>query len=178
MEFEFLFDGTGVVPPPSELGDIPLIGAVASAFSDAGPFEVMQEVEKFNRVVLAYSGEIHRPRKVLLVWGTLELSCALVTLSYRFTLFKPDGTPLRAIASCSFREAKSDCQREQEENNSSPDLTHLREVKGGDTLPLLAHRIYNDPALYLELARVNKLIDFRRLHPGARLTFPPVGKQP
>ena len=32
MQFEFLFDATGVVPKPSELGDIPLVGAIASAW--------------------------------------------------------------------------------------------------------------------------------------------------
>src|SRR5688500_14873590 len=31
MNFEFLFDATGVVPVPSELGDVPLVGAIASA---------------------------------------------------------------------------------------------------------------------------------------------------
>lgn len=176
LEFEFLFDATGVVPPPSELGDVPLVGAIASALSGGDPYDVMQEVEKFNRVVYDYEGEIHRPRKLLLVWGTLEFACALTSLTYRFTLFKPDGTPLRAVATAKFREAESDAQRELRENNSSPDLTHLREVQEGDSLPLLAYRTYGSPALYLEVARANKLVSFRRLAAGTRVTLPPVAK--
>ncbi len=175
LQFDFLFDATGIVPPPSALGDVPLLGAIAGALS-GDDFDVMTEIEKFSRVVYDYSGDIHRPRKLLLIWGTLEFPCALTSLSYQFTLFKPDGTPLRAVAKASFREAESDAQRELRARNSSPDLTHLREVKQGDSLPLLAHRVYGDPALYLELARVNKLVAFRRLRPGSRLTLPPLAK--
>jgi hypothetical protein len=178
LEFDFLFDGTGVVPKPSELGDVPLVGAIASALAGGGEYDVMDEVKKFTDVVYKYQGGIHRPRKLLLIWGTLEFSCALTSLSFQFTLFKPDGTPLRAVAKAKFREAETDAQRELRENNSSPDLTHLREVKEGDTLPLIAHRIYGDAGLYLEVARVNKLVAFRRLEAGSRLSLPPVAKGP
>lgn len=174
LEFKFLFDATGVVPPPSELGDVPLIGAIASALSDSEEYVVMEEIEKFNRVVYSYDGEIHRPRKVLLVWGALEFACALTSLNYQFTLFKPDGTPLRAIADCSFQEAMPDNLRELTESNSSPDLSHRREVKAGDTLPLMSYRVYGDASRYLEVARYNKIVNFRRLSPGAQLILPRV----
>ncbi|MEM9598186.1 MAG: LysM peptidoglycan-binding domain-containing protein [Acidobacteriota bacterium] len=178
MQFEFLFDATGVVPTPSDLGGVPLVGAIASALSGDEEFDVMTEIQKFSRVVYDYRGDEHRPRKVLLVWGTLEIACALVSLSYDFSLFSPDGTPLRAVAKCAFREAVTDAQREREENNNSPDLTHLRDVAEGDTLPLMADRIYGDPSLYLEVARVNKLVAFRRLRAGTRVAFPPTDKTP
>jgi hypothetical protein len=176
MQFEFLFDGTGAVPPQSELSDVPLVGAIASALS-SDEFDVMTEIQKFNKVVYDYKGKDHRPRKVLLVWGTFSFPCALTSLNYKFTLFKPDGTPLRAVATARFRESRTDAERELKDNRSSPDLTHLREVQAGDTLPLLAHRIYGNAALYLEVARVNKLVSFRRLRPGSRVSLPPVSKE-
>lgn len=177
LELEFLFEGTGVVPPPSELSDIPLVGAIASALSGGGEFKVMEEIEKFNLVVYEYDGTIHRPRKLSLVWGPLDFSCVLTSLQYRFTLFQPDGTPIRAVAKCEFREFESESQRERRENNSSSDLTHLREVKEGDTLPLIAHSVYGDASLYLEVARVNKLVNFRRLQAGSRVVLPPLEKE-
>jgi hypothetical protein len=140
-------------------------------------FNVMDEIQKFNRLVYEYAGELHRPRQVLLVWGTLVFPCVLTAVNYRFTLFKPDGTPLRAVANCSFREAVPDAQRVRAENPSSSDLTHLREVREGDNLPLLTYRIYGNAELYLEVARVNKLINFRRLRVGSRVAFPPVDKE-
>lgn len=177
LQFEFLFDGTGVVPKPSALGDIPLAGAIASAFSPDEPFVVMNEIKKFDSLVYKYSGKIHRPRQLLLVWGSLVFSCVLTSLNYRFTLFNPDGTPLRAIASCTFCESIPEAERVRKENASSPDLTHLRHVKDGDKLPMLAYEIYGNGHLYLEVARINKLVNFRRLRPATRLSFPPVDKQ-
>ncbi len=174
LSFEFLFDGTGVVPKPSELGDIPLVGAIASALSAAEPYDVMQEIKKFSDLVYTYAGRQHRPRSLLLVWGTLVFPCVLSSVEYRFTLFKPDGTPLRAVAACSFCESVPDAERVRRENATSPDLTHLRDVRDGDTLPMLANEIYGKPELYLEVARANRLIDFRRLRSATRISFPPV----
>lgn len=177
LQFEFLFDGTGVIPAASELGDVPLLGAIASALSPAEPYVVMDEIKKFNALVYDYHGEQHRPRQLLLTWGKLVFSCVLGSVAYRFTLFKPDGTPLRAVATCTFCESISDAERVRKENASSPDLTHLRDVREGDTLPLLAYGIYGNAALYLEVARANKLVDFRRLRPASRLAFPPLDKK-
>jgi nucleoid-associated protein YgaU len=177
LEFEFLFDGTGVVPKPSTLGDIPLVGAIASALSPDEPFVVMDEIKKFNALVYEYSGKIQRPRQLLLVWGSLVFPCVLTSVDYRFTLFKEDGTPLRAVAKCMFCESISGAERVRRDNATSLDLTHLRDVRDGDTLPLLAYDIYGNAHLYLEVARANKLINFRRLRSASRLSFPPLEKQ-
>jgi hypothetical protein len=176
LQFEFLFEGTGVVPKPSTLGDIPLVGAIASALSPDKPFVVMDEINKFNTLV-NYDGKTHRPRKLLLVWGSLVFPCVLTSLEYRFTLFKEDGTPLRAVAKCTFCESLPDAEAVRRDNPTSPDLTHIRDVRDGDTLPLLAYDIYGNPRFYLELARVNKLVNFRRLRSATRLLFPPLDKR-
>lgn len=171
MNFNFIWDATGVVPRPSELGDIPIAGAIASALSDE-EYVVMTEIEKFSHVVYDYSGDVHRPRKVQLVWGVLSFDCALTSVSYEFKLFKPDGTPLRAQATCAFQHALTDCERELTEANRSADLNHLREIREGDRLPLLSHEVYGDSKHYLAVARHNKVVNFRRLKPGARLAMP------
>jgi hypothetical protein len=134
----------------------------------------MDEIKKFNTLVYDYSGGQHRPRALLLVWGTLVFPCVLSSVEYRFTLFKPDGSPLRAVAACSFCESLPDSERVRRDNATSPDLTHLREVRDGDTLPMLAYDIYRKPELYLEVARANKLVNFRRLRAASRVAFPPV----
>jgi len=177
LAFEFLFDGTGVVPQASELGDIPLVGAIASALSGTKAFVVMDEIKKFDSLVYRYEGDVHRPRPLLLVWGSLVFSCVLTAVSYRFTLFKPDGTPLRAVAACTFCESIPDAVRVRKENATSPDLTHRRDVREGDTLPLLANDIYGKPELYLEVARANRLFNFRRLKAASRLSFPPLASE-
>ncbi len=176
MNFNFVWDATGVVPPPSALGGIPVLGAIASAL-DQEEYRVMDQIKAFSRIVYDYSGEIHAPRKVLLVWGTLKFACVLESVSYEFKLFKPDGTPLRAQASCVFREFKTDCQAALEQTNQSPDMNHQREVHAGDTLPLMSHQVYGDPKHYLAVARHNKIVNFRRLRPGTRLSLPRLADQ-
>ena len=49
-----------------------------------------------------------------------------------------------------------------------------RDVRDGDSLPVLAYEIYGNPELYLEVARVNKLVNFRKLRSATRVAFPPV----
>lgn len=180
LSFEFLFDGTGVVPKSSELGDVPLVGAIASAVTslvNPEKFVVMDEIKKFNKLVYSYDGDPHRPAHLLLSWGTFSIICVLSSVSYRFTLFNPDGTPLRAVASCSFCESIPPALRLKKDNPTSPDLTHLRDVRDGDTLPSMAYDIYGKPELYLEVARANRLVNFRRLKQASRVVFPPVAAQ-
>jgi nucleoid-associated protein YgaU len=93
-----------------------------------------------------------------------------------FKLFKPDGTPLRATARAKFKGFVEDDLRVAMENNSSPDLTHVREVKKGDTLPLMSFRIYGDSKYYLEVAKANRITNFRKLEVGQRIFFPPIEK--
>ncbi|MCB0570863.1 MAG: hypothetical protein KDC66_13905 [Phaeodactylibacter sp.] len=179
FQFEFLFDATGVIPKPPEglLDSIPILGAVADALSGGDDaYDVMAEIQRFNHVVLDYAGEEHAPRRVYINWGTLGVSCKLNTLTYDFKLFKPDGTPLRAVANAAFVESIPDEERENRDKPASPDLTHQRVVKEGDTLPLLAREIYGDASLYLEVARVNGLVHFRNLPVGTVITFPPIDK--
>jgi nucleoid-associated protein YgaU len=60
---------------------------------------------------------------------------------------------------------------------SSPDLTHSVQVKDGDLLPLLTSQIYKDQNYYLQVAKVNKLKNFRKLKAGTTLVFPPISNK-
>lgn len=170
LEFDFIFDGTGVISQGNALLKI------ASIFGAGEKLSVPEELEKFKHVVLTYAGDTHEPRYVKLLWGTLLFKCRLTNLKVTYKLFKPDGTPLRASAKCTFRESIEPTEREALEDNQSPDLTHMRVVKEGDTLPLMTYRIYGDSKYYLEVARVNKLVNFRRLSVGQKIYFPPILK--
>jgi hypothetical protein len=151
---KFLFDGTGV---------------------SGEKIDVYETIQEFFQVA-GYDGEIHRPRFLKLIWGKLEIKCVLLKAEITYKMFHPDGTPLRAILNATFTENVDDSTRVAEANDSSPDLTHVRIVKEGDTLPLMTYRIYGDFSYYLEVARVNKLKNFRQLKAGERIFFPPMEK--
>lgn len=162
LSIPFLFDRTGVIPETRAEGTL---------FNS-----VKEEIERFEQVVYNYSGQEHKPRHVQIGWGSLIFQAILSELSYEYKLFDKTGAPLRAVATAKFTYAVDDNKRAAKENQSSPDLTHVRQVIEGDTLPLMCKKIYGDPKYYLEVARFNNLTNFRKLQPGQRINFPPLEK--
>ncbi|MBN1301238.1 MAG: hypothetical protein JW995_08460 [Melioribacteraceae bacterium] len=151
--FEFIFDGTGVT------GEL---------------YDVAEEIENFLSIVGKYKGDTHRTLYLRICWGQLTCDCALKNADITYSLFNPDGYPLRAKITATFLENKDDKLRSSEENSSSPDLTHYREIKQGENLQLLCNEIYGDPSYYIDVAKVNRLKNFRKLNPGSIISFPPL----
>lgn len=149
-------------------------GALGEQFYS--PVGVFPDIEHFKNLALNYEGNIHKPRYLILLWGTLIFNCQLEKLDVEYKLFSPEGVPMRAVLKTTFREYLEAELRTLKEKKSSPDLTHVRTVKDGDTLPAMANDIYGDPGYYLEVARVNEIVDFRNLEPGREIVFPPIDK--
>ena len=95
-------------------------------------------------------------------------------MSVTYKLFRPDGTPVRAVAKATFVEVVSDELAKLKADKRSADLTHVRTVVAGDNLPLLCHQIYGDATRYQAVAEANKLVNFRTLRVGQQLFFPPL----
>jgi hypothetical protein len=157
-------------------GDMSLTFFLDGTGANGRPCDVQREVEKFQAVT-GYNGSIHRPNYLQVGWGKLTIKrCVLKSASIVYKLFTSDGVPLRAVITASFSDNSDDKTREAKAQNQSPDLTHFRLVKAGDSLPLLCDQIYGDPGMYVRVARANGLDDFRNLVPGTRLRFPPLEK--
>ena len=166
VSFELVFDGTGVVPTPLP-GVIPW-----------GEDGIADQIAAFKNLVFTYNGNIHSPNYLKLVWGKLLFKCRLTKLDVSYTLFKPDGTPLRARANASFKGFNDEVELQLQANKTSPDLSHVLTVKAGDTLPLMCDDVYGRSDYYIQVARVNGLADFRRIKIGTQLLFPPLGEAP
>ena len=137
---------------------------------------IIDQIDTFKAIVFDYSGDLHKPYYLMVKWGALIFKGTLVDLSIEYKLFAADGTPLRAVAKLKIKGNIDEDLRVAKENNKSPDLTHYRRVISGDTLPLMTYRIYGDSKYYLEVARVNKINNFRKLEVGQELFFPPLEK--
>ncbi|WP_394749659.1 CIS tube protein [Spongiimicrobium salis] len=161
VSFDIYFDATGAVRP-------------TSVVSLSSPTSVDEQIQKFKEVCFTYNGDIHEPNYLIISWGSLVFKCKLISLSISYTLFKDDGTPLRAKLTVSFEEAVDADIIAKEANNHSPDLTHLVVVKEGDTLPLICYRVYGDSDYYLEVAQYNNILNFRTLKPGSEIYLPPL----
>lgn len=160
LEFDFLFDRTGVIAGYEVTED-----------------GIINDIDHFKKVVYDYNGEKHKPNYLMITWGSLLFKGYLKEMDIEYKLFRPDGTPIRALATTKIGEFVEEELRTAQENNQSPDMSHYRTVKEGDTLPLMTYRIYGDSKYYLEVAKANGLTNFRKLKTGAELIFPPLQKQ-
>jgi len=114
---------------------------------------------------------------LLPVYGNQQrhsFQCLLESVSQKFTLFSPQGVPLRATLSLVLREYRPLDQQLRELNLQSPDQTRVHVVQRGDTLSGIADQLYDSPAQWRLLATNNSITDPRRLVPGTVLEAPPV----
>lgn len=168
VSLDLVFDGTGV----NDFGLETALGI--------GTDTVAEQIEKFLNLCFYMDGEIHEPKFLKLQWGDGPLSdfdCRLKSADINYTSFEKSGAPLRAELRVTFVEDMDASKRAREEGKSSPDLTHTRIIRNGDTLPLLCKKIYGSSSYYLRVAQANGLDNFRALTPGETLIFPPLDKQ-
>lgn len=157
LKMSFLIDVTGAIPN--------------------SPKDLEKEIKTLKEVTVNYAGDIHEPYYLSVNWGSLVFQGRLTLFEVKHSLFKPDGTPLRAEIQMEIKESVSDEIRVSKEDKQSPDVTHVRIVKEGDSLPIMCRKIYGDAGYFTEVARSNNLSDFRNLVPGTELIFPPIKKQ-
>lgn len=155
LTLEFYLDATGIIP---------------------GCTDVAGTIAKIKKAGLEYNGSIHMTNFLKITWGSLILKCQMIELSITYELFKGDGTPLRAKLNAKFREHMDPATKQKAQNKSSPDLTHVRTIRPGDTIAMICEDIYGSPKYYLEVAKANNLINFRNLKPGQKIIFPPLDK--
>ncbi len=115
----------------------------------------------------------HALPRITFVWGSLSFRAIVESLQQRFTLFNPQGVPLRATLSVTFREYKTLEDQITELNLQSDDHYKKYIVRRGDTLSRIAVAEYNDATMWRALADANPGVDPRRPAPGTELLVPP-----
>jgi hypothetical protein len=165
VTFKLIFDGTGV----NYYGAEQLVRAITGE-------GVAKDIARFKALCVEMNGSIHQPNYLLLRWGKWTRKCMLSTYGISYKRFDRGGVgePLHAELEATFINDDSIAALAAKSNKNSPDLTHLRVVKSGDTLPLLCKEIYGSSGYYLRVAADNGLDDFRNLRPGQKLRFRPL----
>lgn len=155
LSFDIVIDCTGVV--------------------DSTRTDMATEITALETIIYTYNGKIHRPNFVKVQWGqNISFNGVLDAIDVSYTLFKPDGSPLRAKISLSFSQYVSPETVTMTDAPESPDLTHIVTVTQGMSLPQLCEKVWNDDSLYIQVAGFNKLNKFRNLNGIDKLIFPPV----
>lgn len=115
-----------------------------------------------------------RPPTVRFQWGkTVGFNAVITNISQRFSLFLPDGTPVRAVLDVSFQEVEEDYKKQNPTSGGVGGERHWL-VKVGDTLALIAFNEYGDSNQWRLIADANGLTQVRRLVPGKMLMIPNV----
>jgi len=155
LNFDIVLDCTGIVDPKRT--------------------EMAKEVAALEKIVFTYNGSIHRPNFVKIQWGrNITFKGVLVSFDTSYTLFRPDGSPLRAKISLGFSQYVSPETMAKKDAATSPDITHMVSVVEGMTLPQLCDKVWHDNTYYIEVAKYNGLNKFRNLKGVNQLIFPPI----
>lgn len=155
LNFDIVIDCTGIV--------------------DSKRISMADEIKALETIIYTYNGKIHRPNFVKVGWGkNITFNGVLTSIDISYTLFKTDGSPLRAKISLPFTQYISSKTVALNEKKSSPDLTHIVSVARGMSLPQLCLQTRNDDSLCIKIGNYNNLNKFRNLKGIRKLIFPPI----
>jgi len=138
--------------------------------------------------LIKIDGETHAPPVCLFSWGDdfpgrrtpvgtgsqtrQGFKCIVESVKQRFTLFSPQGAPLRATLTVSLKEYKTLAEQIAELNKRSDDRTQAHVVAANETLSQIAANVYDDPSQWRAIADQNQISDPLNLTPGTVLQIP------
>ena len=149
---------------------------------------VTRETDKFYQLVKLIPA-LHAPPVITFLWGKefpgnrvgeawggaqrrTSFTGVAESVRSRFTLFSPEGLPLRATVTLVLREWRPIEQQLEKLDPQSPDRSHAHVLRGGETLSRLAGRYYDRPGDWRPIMDANGIEDPRRLAPGLPLVVP------
>ncbi len=153
LSFEFFFDDTGIVPLNKNLADT---------------------LNYMETILYDVEGDTHEPNYLHVNWGSFNYKGRITSLSYNYTMFRPDGSPLRVKISVTVTGYMDKISEARSVNRNSPDLSRIIVLKAGESIPYWCDKIYGDASYCVDIAEYNKLSSFRDASPGMQLMFPPL----
>jgi hypothetical protein len=131
--------------------------------------------------------ESARPALVKFVWGNFSQSAsskatrALMSftayvkdVNITFSLFLPDGTPVRAETQVTFTAQKDEEVQPFQNPTSRSEARKLHVVNAGETLDFIAYNEYGDATQWRHIASVNGLTNPKDLRAGQALKLTPL----
>jgi hypothetical protein len=116
-----------------------------------------------------------QPPLLRFVWGANPVLQTfqgyLKTVQARYTMFRMDGTPLRATANITLEEVTPEVGA-QNPTSGAREGRRAHVVREGESLASIAYAEYGQAALWRGLAAFNDIDDPLRLAPGAELLIP------
>lgn len=141
--------------------------------------DVSQETNKLWKFMLTKTQESRRqnekiePPQVAFEWGVFRFVSYITNMTQKFTLFKNDGTPVRAQVDVTFTQYTDldDYPRQNPTSGGGP-IERIWRVVAGDRLDLIAAEVYRDAGKWRLIAQQNQLDNPLALRPGMQLRIP------
>lgn len=112
------------------------------------------------------------PPWVVFHWGGMVgFPSFVASVTAKYTLFTPGGTPVRALCTVTLEEISGE-QSGQNPTSGALAARSVHTVVAGDTLHSVATRAYGRPGLWREIAEANEIDDPMRLRAGSTLLVP------
>lgn len=122
------------------------------------PKDVTQMTNKVANLV-QIKGELHRPPMIEFAWGSLHFKGIITDVKQNFTMFLPDGKPVRARLELTIKSVTDIAAKKKESPFESPDRTKYRTIHEGENLWNFAVREYGDPELWRVIAKENNILN-------------------
>ena len=111
------------------------------------------------------------PPKCKFVWGSFSFIAVMQSVNVTFTMFLPDGTPVRATAKVGLMQVEDELEYAPQNPTSRSVPRKVWVIKAGQTLDWIAYKEYGDPAMWRYIAQTNDLNNPRDLRPGQVLSL-------
>ena len=139
--------------------------------------DVRSETNKIVKLTIR-DRDMQRPPAVSINWGgpppedeyVFPFICVVSRLTQKYTMFRSDGTPVRATLTVDFTEF---LEPRLDQHKTDPEFT-THHVGAGETLSSISAEVYYDPTLWRVIAEANNLDDPRRLKVGTLLAIPKI----
>jgi nucleoid-associated protein YgaU len=170
--------GSQNAPPPDYRGAEPSKLSLEMFFDASAKQDnsVVQSVEALFTCLVptkdSHEKKNGHPPLVVFQWGSISSFAGNITsVSAKYTLFTPTGTPIRATCTVTLQEMAR-APGKQNPTSGGLAVRQLHTVVEGDTLASVAFKEYGDPNSWRALARANGIDDPLRVLPGTSLLVP------
>ena len=136
--------------------------------------QTQKDVRRYTSKILALTEPLKQddsqPPICLFSWGTFNFRGIVKSVTQNFTLFTPEGIPVRARLNVQMEQF--DTAQDKAKGQPPGDPEKLRIVKEGDRLDLIATDEYGTPHEWKRIAAANQIENPRYLSAGQTLMIP------
>ncbi|RKN75971.1 CIS tube protein [Paenibacillus ginsengarvi] len=138
-------------------------------------YEKKTDVREYTKKItglLDVEKELHAPPICRFVWGSFDFKGVVEKVTQSFTMFLDTGIPVRAKLKVNLTSWYTKEEQLQHIPRHSADRTKQKMLKQGEELWMIAAEEYQDPGLWREIARANRIDNPSKPPSGKKITVP------